>query len=67
MSVTTRDSLTGVYSSEVIRQFAVMSVVWGVVGMLVGVIIAAQLAFPELNLACPGLRSGACVRCTPMP
>ncbi|PRD66504.1 cytochrome-c oxidase, cbb3-type subunit I [Malikia granosa] len=53
MSVTTRDSLTGVYDDKVIRQFAVMSVVWGVVGMLVGVIIAAQLAFPELNLGLP--------------
>ena len=31
------------------RQFAIMTVVWGVVGMLVGVIIAAQLAWPELN------------------
>ena len=29
MSVTTRDSLTGVYDDKVIRQFAVMSVVWG--------------------------------------
>jgi cytochrome c oxidase cbb3-type subunit 1 len=31
-----------------VRQFAVMTVVWGIVGMLVGVIVAAQLAFPEL-------------------
>ena len=53
MSVTTRDSLAGVYDDKVIRQFAVMAVVWGVVGMLVGVIIASQLAFPELNLGLP--------------
>jgi cytochrome c oxidase cbb3-type subunit I len=33
----------------VVRQFAVASVIWGVVGMLVGVIIAAQLLWPELN------------------
>ncbi len=39
------------YNYKVVRQFAVMSVVWGVVGMLVGVIIAAQLLWPELNLA----------------
>ena len=32
-----------VYNDTVVRQFAVMTVVWGVVGMLVGVIIAAQL------------------------
>ena len=31
------------YNDKVVRQFAIMTVVWGVVGMLVGVIIAAQL------------------------
>jgi cytochrome c oxidase cbb3-type subunit 1 len=36
------------YNYKVIRQFAVVTVIWGIVGMLVGVIIAAQLAFPEL-------------------
>ncbi len=29
------------YSDGVVRQFAIMTVVWGIVGMLVGVIIAA--------------------------
>ena len=53
MSMTTGASLQGVYNDKVVRQFAVMSVVWGVVGMLVGVIIASQLAFPELNLGLP--------------
>ncbi|WP_018625201.1 cytochrome-c oxidase, cbb3-type subunit I [Kangiella aquimarina] len=37
------------YNYKVIRQFAVMSVVWGIVGMAVGVLIAAQLMFPALN------------------
>ncbi len=37
------------YNYRVVRQFAVMTVVWGIVGMLVGVIIAAQLAFPTLT------------------
>jgi cytochrome c oxidase cbb3-type subunit 1 len=37
------------YDDKVVRQFAVMTVVWGIVGMLVGVIIAAQLLWPELN------------------
>ncbi len=41
------------YNDVVVRQFAVMTVVWGVVGMLVGVIIAAQLMFPELNFDLP--------------
>jgi cytochrome c oxidase cbb3-type subunit 1 len=43
-----------VYNDTVVRQFAIMTVVWGVVGMLVGVIIAAQLAWPELNFGIPG-------------
>ena len=37
------------YNYGVVRQFAVMTVIWGIVGMLVGVIIAAQLAFPTLT------------------
>ena len=36
-----------VYNDKPVRQFAFMAVVWGIVGMLVGVIIAAQLAWPE--------------------
>ena len=36
-----------VYNDTPVRQFAFMAVVWGIVGMLVGVIIAAQLAWPE--------------------
>jgi cytochrome c oxidase cbb3-type subunit I len=46
------------YNDTVVRQFAIMTVVWGVVGMLVGVIIAAQLAFPELNFGIPWLTYG---------
>jgi cytochrome c oxidase cbb3-type subunit I len=37
------------YNIQVVRQFAVMSVVWGVVGMLVGLWIAAELVWPALN------------------
>ena len=46
------------YNDTVVRQFAIMTVVWGVVGMLVGVIIAAQLAWPELSLGIPWLTYG---------
>ena len=46
------------YNYKVVRQFAVMSVVWGIVGMLVGVIIAAQLFAPELNFNIPWLSYG---------
>ena len=41
------------YNYKVVRQFAIMTVVWGIVGMLVGVWIAAQLAWPALNLDLP--------------
>jgi cytochrome c oxidase cbb3-type subunit 1 len=41
------------YDDTVVRQFSIMAVVWGVVGMLVGVIIAAQLVWPELNFGLP--------------
>jgi len=41
------------YNYKVVRQFAVMTVVWGIVGMSVGVLIAAQLAMPALNFDLP--------------
>jgi cytochrome c oxidase cbb3-type subunit 1 len=37
------------YNYTVVRQFTVMTVVWGIVGMLVGVLIAAQLVWPDLH------------------
>jgi len=43
------------YNYKVVRQFAVMTVIWGIVGMLVGVIIAAQLVWPQLNFDLPWL------------
>ncbi|HBR97616.1 MAG TPA: cytochrome-c oxidase, cbb3-type subunit I [Gammaproteobacteria bacterium] len=46
------------YNYKVVRQFAVMTVVWGIVGMAVGVLIAAQLAWPVLNFDLPWLSFG---------
>jgi cytochrome c oxidase cbb3-type subunit I len=46
------------YNYTVVRQFAIMTVVWGVVGMLVGVFIAAQLLWPELGGGIPWLSYG---------
>ena len=43
------------YNDKVVRQFAIMTVVWGVVGMLVGVVIAAQLIWPQLSMDIPWL------------
>ena len=36
------------FNYRVVRQFSIMTIVWGIVGMLVGVIIAAELLWPEL-------------------
>ncbi|MCR8923656.1 cytochrome-c oxidase, cbb3-type subunit I [Dasania sp. GY-MA-18] len=44
-----------VYNYKVVRQFTVMTVVWGVIGMAVGVLIASQLAWPALNFETPWL------------
>ena len=41
------------YNYKVVRQFAIMTVVWGIVGMGLGVLIAAQLAWPWLNFDLP--------------
>ena len=48
----------GLYSDTAVRLFALAAVLWGVVGMLVGVVIAAQLAWPQLNLGIPFLSYG---------
>ena len=41
------------YDFKIVRYFSVMAVVYGVVGFLIGVILAFQLAFPELNFDSP--------------
>ncbi len=46
------------YNYKVVRQFAIMTVVWGIVGMAVGVLIAAQLAWPQLNFDTPWFSFG---------
>ncbi len=46
---------SSIYHDKVIRQFTVMTVVWGIVGMAVGALIAAQLAWPALNFDIPWL------------
>ncbi|MEE8320903.1 MAG: cytochrome-c oxidase, cbb3-type subunit I [Gammaproteobacteria bacterium] len=43
------------YNYKVVRQFAIMTIIWGIVGMAVGVLIAAQLAWPVLNFDIPWL------------
>ncbi len=49
MGVDESMSTENTYNYRVVSQFAIMTVVWGAVGMLVGVFIAAQMAWPQLN------------------
>jgi cytochrome c oxidase cbb3-type subunit I/II len=37
------------YDNKIVRNFAYATILWGVVGMLVGLVIALQLAFPVFN------------------
>src|SRR5690554_98913 len=46
------------YNYKVVHQFALATVFWGIVGMAVGVLIAAQLAWPALNFDIPWLSYG---------
>ena len=45
-----KDSLNAsIYSYKVIKQLTLMTIVWGIIGMTVGVFIAAELVWPDLN------------------
>ncbi|MGI2169995.1 cytochrome-c oxidase, cbb3-type subunit I [Shewanella sp. MF05960] len=43
------------YNYTIVRQFALTTVLWGIFGMAVGVFIAAQLIWPQLNFDTPWL------------
>lgn len=43
------------YDNQIVKSFAIATVLWSVVGMLVGLIIAVQLYVPALNLGIPYL------------
>jgi cytochrome c oxidase cbb3-type subunit 1 len=43
------------FDDEVVRRFALTTVLWGIVGMAVGVFLAAQLLWPALNFDVPWL------------
>ncbi|MFD2933487.1 cytochrome-c oxidase, cbb3-type subunit I [Spirosoma flavum] len=38
------------YDNRIVRDFAIATIIWGVIGMLVGVLIATQLFAPSANL-----------------
>ena len=46
---------SGTYNDKVVMQFTVATVFWGIVGMLVGVLIAAQLYWPAIGEGIPWL------------
>ncbi len=46
------------YNYKVVRQFAIMTVIWGIIGMSIGVLIASQLAWPVMNFDTPWLSFG---------
>ncbi len=49
MSTATKQTIE--FDDQVVRQFMWASILWGIIGMLAGVFVAAQLNFHELNLA----------------
>ena len=46
------------YNEEIVRYGVIISMFWGVVGFLVGLVIALQLAFPVLNFDLPWTNFG---------
>ncbi|WP_241071277.1 cbb3-type cytochrome c oxidase subunit I, partial [Achromobacter xylosoxidans] len=42
-------SKSDTFNYRIVRQFALVTVFWGIVGMTVGVFLAAQLIWPQLN------------------
>ncbi|MCV0397175.1 MAG: cytochrome-c oxidase, cbb3-type subunit I [Rhizobiaceae bacterium] len=43
-------SATSVYMDDVVRYGSIATMFWGVIGLLVGVVVALQLAYPDLNI-----------------
>lgn len=46
------------YDNKIVRNFLVATLVWGLIGFLVGLTIALQLVFPDLNADLPWLTFG---------
>lgn len=41
------------YDNKIVRNFAIASIVFGLIGMLVGLYVALEMVFPSLNLGIP--------------
>lgn len=46
------------YNFDIVKKFSIMAVVWGLIGMSVGVWIASELAWPFLNFDIPYITFG---------
>ena len=46
------------YDNDLVGKFLIATLIWGVVGFLVGLIVAAQLVLPVLNFEIPWLTFG---------
>ncbi|MDR2017216.1 MAG: cytochrome-c oxidase, cbb3-type subunit I [Burkholderiales bacterium] len=55
MAITSKAEL---FNYTVVRQFAIMAVIWGIVGLLVGLVISVQLMWPAFNFDLPWLTYG---------
>ncbi len=55
MQMSQQKQLEQNYNYTVVRQFTLVTILWGIVGMAVGVLIAAQLVWPQLNFDTPWL------------
>ncbi|HTP38965.1 MAG TPA: cytochrome-c oxidase, cbb3-type subunit I [Steroidobacteraceae bacterium] len=53
-----RPAVAETYNDVVVRRFALMTLVWGIVGMLVGALIAAELIWPDMNFGIRWLAYG---------
>ena len=49
---------TVIYDDAIVRAFSIITIVWGVVALLVGVIAAAQLSFWQANFGVEWLSFG---------
>jgi len=58
MAQTITTTTTEQYNYAIVRRFTIMAIVWGVLGMLAGVYIASELAWPALNFDIPALTFG---------
>ncbi len=46
------------YNYDIVKRFTIMSVIWGVIGMSIGVYIASELTWPFLNFDIPYITFG---------